>query len=218
MKWESSGPGEPFAIDQRWVPAVSHRRLLVRLLLVVVGSVLFTLALVPLYNVLCRATGLNGRTYDDTFRGGGFNVGVYTFTKQVDRDRVIKIEFTTTVMPGLPWEMQPLTRSLLVHPGELQLVKYRVSNLTGRPVSGQAIPGVTPGGAARYFHKIECFCFAHQTLEPYEKRDMVVAFVIRPDLDAEVRELTLAYAFFPLQAVRTAALSAGPEAPSGSRS
>jgi cytochrome c oxidase assembly protein subunit 11 len=168
--------------------------------------------------VLCRQTGLNGRSYDDSFQVGGFNLGAHAPVMRVDYRRSVKVEFTTTVMPGLPWEMTPLTRSLSVHPGEVEMVKYRVRNLVGRTLSGQAIPGVTPGEAARYFHKIECFCFAHQSLGPYEQREMVVVFVIRPDLDPAVGELTLAYAFFPLPATQVAAVNARPAIPSPSQS
>lgn len=196
----------------------SHRRLVLSLLLAVLGSVVFTLALVPLYGALCRATGLNGRGGDNGFQVGGLNVGLRSPAASVDYGRSVTVEFTGTVMPGLPWEMEPLTRSMTVHPGEMQVVKYRVRNVSGRRISGQAIPGVTPGQAARSFHKIECFCFAHQSLGPHEEREMAVVFVIRPDLDPEVGELTLAYAFFPLATTRLTAFSGSPAVPSGIRS
>lgn len=218
MLQNASRQRPPVTDDGRKVSAAAHRRLALRLLLLVAFSIAFTLALVPLYDVLCRTTGLNGRSYDDNFQLGGFNAGALIPVKGVDSSRVVKIEFTTTVMPGLPWEMQPLTRSLMARPGDLQLVKYRVRNLSDRTISGQAIPGVTPGQAARYFHKIECFCFAHQSLGPNEERELVVAFIIRPNLDADVRELTLAYAFFPLAATRVAAISAPLQALSKDRS
>lgn len=207
-----------FINNRQQAALASHRRMAWRLLLLVAFSVSFTLALVPLYDVLCRATGLNGRSYDDAFQLGGFNAGAYTSNRGIDSRRIVKIEFTTTIMPGLPWEMQPLTRSLTTHPGELHLVKYRVRNLSNHTVSGQAIPGVTPGQAARYFHKIDCFCFSHQSLGPHEEREMVVAFVIRPNLDADIRELTLSYAFFPLPTNRLIAISDPPQAPTGNRS
>ncbi len=214
----NNGQEPPSASSCRPVAAPGHRRLVSRLLLIVAGSVLFTLALVPLYNVLCRVTGLNGRAYEEaSFQVGGFNVATATRPNRVDYSRVVTVEFTTTVMPGLPWEMRPLTRTLTVHPGDVQTVKYQVHNLSGRTISGQAIPGVTPGQAARYFHKIECFCFAHQSLGPYEEREMVVVFVIRPDLDTEVRELTLAYAFFPLP-VTSVTFTGKPAIPYGIRS
>ncbi|MFY9327795.1 MAG: cytochrome c oxidase assembly protein [Georgfuchsia sp.] len=209
MIQNTSGQRPPSTDERREITAIAHRRLAWRLILAIAISISFTLALVPLYNVLCRATGLNGRSYgDSSFQVGGFNTGADTPGRGIDSSRLVKIEFTTTVMPGLPWEMHPLTSSLMTHPGDLQLVKYRVRNLSNRTVSGQAIPGVTPGQAARYFHKIECFCFSHQSLGPHEEREMVVAFIIRPNLDAEVSELTLAYAVFPLPTNRLIAISA----------
>jgi cytochrome c oxidase assembly protein subunit 11 len=38
---------------------------------------------------------------------------------RIDATRIVTVEFTGTVMPGLPWEMRPLTASLDLHPGEL---------------------------------------------------------------------------------------------------
>jgi cytochrome c oxidase assembly protein subunit 11 len=40
----------------------ANRRLVIKLVWIVVGAVLFTIALVPLYNVLCEVTGFNGKT------------------------------------------------------------------------------------------------------------------------------------------------------------
>lgn len=205
-------------IERQLPPTPDHRRLVGRLLLAVAASAAFAFALVPLYDVLCRVTGLNGRTSENIFQVGGFKAAGSSRAYRVDYGRVVTVEFTGTVMPGLPWEMRPLTPSVTVHPGEVKTIKYLVRNLSHHPVEGQAIPGVTPGQAARYFHKVECFCFAHQSLGPWEEREMAVVFVIRSDLDPEVRELTLAYAFFPVPAARMAALSGSPAAPSESRS
>jgi cytochrome c oxidase assembly protein subunit 11 len=61
---------------------------------------------------------------------------------------------------------------------------------------------VTPTKAARYFKKIECFCFTEQRLEAGEKVDMPVSYFIDPaiaddpNLD-DVSTVTLAYTFFP---------------------
>jgi len=219
MLLEARGSVRKPAPSCRQVSVVAHRSVVLRLLLVATASVVFTLALVPLYDVLCQAAGLNGRVATDAgFQIGGFNLGGRQADNRIDRSRVVTVQFTGTVMPGLPWEVRSLTRSLTVHPGEFQVVEYSVRNLSGRSVTGQAIPGVTPGQAARYLHKIECFCFAHQTMAPFEERRMAVAFAIRSDMDQEVSELTLAYAFFPLSTVRVAAVSASPKGPSGSRS
>jgi cytochrome c oxidase assembly protein subunit 11 len=219
MLLEAKGWVQKPVLSHGQIPMTAHRSVVLRLLLVIGASVVFTLALVPLYNVLCQAAGLNGRvTASDGFQIGGFNLGSRQADNRIDRSRVVTVQFTGTVMPGLPWEVRSLTRSLKVHPGEYEVVEYLVRNLSGESVTGQAIPGVTPGQAARSVHKIECFCFAHQTMAPFEERRMAVAFSIRSDIDQEVSEMTLAYAFFPLSTVRVAAVSANPKGSPGSRS
>ena len=50
--------------------------------------------------------------------------------------------------------------------------------------------------AAAHFNKLECFCFNEYTLEPGEKKQWPVAFVIDPKLSKDVRTITLSYTFF----------------------
>jgi len=111
-------------------------------------------------------------------------------------NRVVTVEFVGTVMPGLQWDMQPLTSSLDLHPGELHQVLFRVHNRSDKPIVGQAIPSVTPGLAAQHFEKLDCFCFAQQTLAAGETRDMPLVFIVQPAIDKDIRTITLAYAFF----------------------
>jgi cytochrome c oxidase assembly protein subunit 11 len=172
-------------------PPRSHGRLVGRLVLLAAASAVFGIALVPLYDTICRVTGLNGKT----FTSGGLAADAQPVGR-VDRTRLITVEFTGTVMPGLPWEMRPLKNSVELHPGEMQQVAFLVRNTTDHAVIGQAIPSVTPGQAAQYFHKIECFCFNQQVLGPGEAREMPLMFIVKPELDTDVRTITLSYAFF----------------------
>ncbi len=187
--------------------ARSHRRLIGKLALVVAGAFAFGFALVPLYDVLCAATGFNGKTgiQRDGFGVGGLSVGARTTpASPIDRSRIVTVEFTGTVMPGLAWDMRPLTFSLDLHPGELQQVTYLVRNLSDHPVTGQAVPSVTPGKAAQHFDKIECFCFAQQTLAPGESKELPLRFIVRPEIDRDIRQITLSYSFFNAVKDRTA--------------
>jgi cytochrome c oxidase assembly protein subunit 11 len=184
---------------------VSHSRLVVRLLLMLTVASLFAWALVPLYNVLCQVTGFNGRTggqpvIRDGFAAGGLQAA--TPTNAVDTSRTVRVEFTGTVMPGLPWDMRPLTTHLDIHPGELQQVTYLVRNTSDRTITGQAVPSVTPGQAAQHFEKIECFCFEQQTLGPGESREMPLAFIVKPAVDRDIAHITLSYAFFSIDGQR----------------
>ncbi|HZV55065.1 MAG TPA: cytochrome c oxidase assembly protein [Rhodocyclaceae bacterium] len=182
----------------------NHAALVRKLLLIVAAASLFGFALVPLYNVLCEATGFNGKTAGkkEGFVAGGLASDTKAAPSQIDRSRLITVEFTGTVMPGLPWEMRPLTTSLETHPGEMQQVRYLVRNTSDRPVTAQAVPSVTPGQAAQHFEKIECFCFTQQALGPGESKEMPLVFVVKPDMGREVRHITLSYAFFSIDGQR----------------
>jgi cytochrome c oxidase assembly protein subunit 11 len=81
-------------------------------------------------------------------------------------------------------------------------------------VTGQAVPSVAPGYAARYLHKVECFCFSQQRLEAGEELRMPVRFYVGDDLPDEVRTLTLSYTLYPVataQAVTSSARLGGAE-------
>jgi len=192
----------------------THAPLIRRLLLLVAGAFVFAFALVPLYNVLCEATGFNGRTAGKPggFTIGGFNANAANAANAppsaIDRSRTVRVEFTGTVMPGLPWEMRPLTVALDTHPGEMQQVRYLVRNTSDQPITGQAIPSVTPGQAAQHFDKIECFCFSQQTLGPGESQEMPLTFIVKPEVDGDIRHITLSYAFFSIAGQRNELQSA----------
>lgn len=189
----------------------THRPLVLRLLLIVAAAFAFGFALVPLYDVFCKATGFNGKVLFGDLAGGRFAQGglqptgesspsaaapVATPQTKVDTSRIVTVEFTGTVMPGLPWDVRPLTTTLDLHPGELQVARFLVHNRSAETVIGHAVPSVTPGQAARHFEKIDCFCFTQQSLLPGEARELAVAFIVKPAIDPDVRTVTLAYAFF----------------------
>jgi len=164
------------------------RRTVQRLGLVVVGMFAFGYALVPLYDVICQVTGLNGKT--------GRVESASVAPGNVDRSRWVTVEFTGTTMRGLPWQFRPVEHSVRVHPGEVTTVKFVARNEAGEPITGQAVPSVAPNRAATYFKKIECFCFSQQTLNGRESKIMPVQFVVDKNLPKDVKTITLAYSFF----------------------
>jgi len=189
-------------MDHAQPTPASHSRLIGRLLLLVAAAFGFAFALVPLYNVLCEATGFNGKvTIRDGFGVGGLKVGEAP-SSAVDTSRNVRVEFTGTVMPGLPWDMRPLTLGLDIHPGELQQVSYLVRNTSNQTITGQAVPSISPGQAAQHFEKIECFCFSQQTLAPGESREMPLAFIVKSGVDRSISHITLSYAFFNAEGQR----------------
>ncbi len=179
------------------------RKLITKLLLLVAGAFAFAFAMVPLYDVLCAATGFNGKTSNGGAMGVGGIRSVAVAPSRIDRSRVVTVEFTGTVMPGLPWEMRPLTTHLDLHPGELHLAKFLVRNTSDRPIVGQAVPSVSPGQAAQHFEKLDCFCFSQQTLAPGESKELPLTFIVKPEIDEQIRTVTLSYAFFNVDGQKT---------------
>lgn len=167
---------------------LKNKRLGFKLIWIVVGSLLFAFALVPIYNVLCTITGLNGKT----------NTTAALASKAVvDKSRWVTVQFTSSVMPGLGWNFYPKQSSIKLHPGQIETVVFIAKNITNQEVAGQAIPSITPGIGAANLKKIECFCFVRQTLKAGEQREMPLRFYVSPDLPTDVSEMTLSYSFFP---------------------
>lgn len=169
------------------MPETSNKKIVQNLLFVVLGMFCFGFALVPLYDVFCEYTGLNGKT------------GVQYVSEeqmQVDTTREIKVEFLANVNNGMPWEFKPLSTSVRVHPGETAKVEYIAKNITNRDIVGRATPSVSPGTAAAYFQKTECFCFTEQVLKAGEEKVMPVVFIVDPAIHEDVKEITLSYTFF----------------------
>jgi cytochrome c oxidase assembly protein subunit 11 len=147
----------------------------------------FGFAMAPLYDAFCRLTGLNGRTNAEAAA-----VAQY----EIDEGREINVEFLSHSMPGVDIELQPEQFSMKVHPGAIVRAQYVAHNKGNQTFVGQAVPSVTPATATRYFQKIECFCFRQQTFEPGERRTLPVLFVISPEMDRDLRTVTLSYTFF----------------------
>ncbi|BAV32728.1 cytochrome C oxidase assembly protein [Sulfuricaulis limicola] len=167
--------------------AANNRRLALKLGVVTLAMFGFGFALAPMYDLMCKAFGLNGKTG---------RIEAQAAVQPVDMNRTVTVEFTGLATTGLPWEFRPLVKKLEVHPGQTMEVKYLVRNLAQEEITGQAIPSVAPGVSAAHFNKIECFCFTQQTLKPGETREMPVRFVVDAGLDKDVRTITLSYSFF----------------------
>lgn len=169
--------------------SIANRRLVKRLLLITIAMFGFGFAMVPIYDVLCDITGLNGKT--------GGRVAVVE-SGAVDEARTVTVEFVASLNVGAPWEFTPKVNRMQVHPGQYYQTHYLARNLTSHVLVGQAIPSVAPGLAAQHFQKIECFCFSRQKFEPEEGREMPVVFRIDPNLPPDVHTVTLSYTFFKL--------------------
>ncbi|MGV1013594.1 MAG: cytochrome c oxidase assembly protein [Methyloceanibacter sp.] len=161
----------------------------VGLVAVMVG---LSFAAVPLYRLFCQVTGYGGTPQ--------------RAEKAPDEvlDQTIRVRFDAHVDRALPWSFKPVERVIEVKIGETALAFFKASNNSSAPVTGTAIFNVSPEQAARYFAKIECFCFKQQTLAAGESMEMPVSFFIDPKLveDEDTKnlyEITLSYTFYPDQ-------------------
>jgi cytochrome c oxidase assembly protein subunit 11 len=152
----------------------------------------FGYGLVPLYDVFCKITGLNGKTIRVTE-----NIN----REAIVSDRLIKVQFDANINGDLPWTLQPNQRIMRVQPGKFYEAVYTVKNINDRDIVGQAIPSVSPQIASLYFKKAECFCFVNQLLKAGETKEMVVRFEVDKELPEDVAELTLSYTFFKVKKV-----------------
>jgi len=172
-------------------------RMVGKLAVVALGMFGFGYALVPVYRSICELTGINvlARAELEVPGGasGGADVRVPSNT-QVDMSRTITVEFDSNVR-GL-WDFKPAMNVMQVHPGQLNTVMYEFQNVQNRRMSAQAIPSYAPQQAAPYFNKLQCFCFNQYTLDPGEKKEWPVVFVIDPKISKDVKTITLSYTFF----------------------
>ena len=164
-----------------------NKKVISKLMLIVFGMFGFGFALVPLYDVFCDITGLNGKTNE--------TAAIYT-SDGIDTSRTVTVQFITRTAKGIPWQFEPMINEITVHPGEMKLVKFYAKNESTHDIIGQAVPSVSPGKAAAYFQKIECFCFTQQPLKSSEEVEMALQFYVDPELPAEVTTLTLSYTLY----------------------
>ncbi len=148
----------------------------------------FAYAMVPIYDVLCEITGFNGTT------GRVETEQQYT----VDEQRTVEVSFFAMTMGGFPVQFGPKVDSMQIVPGKFYTTSYIAKNNTDKTIIGQAVPSVAPTDGALHFKKLECFCFNRQVFKPHEEVEMTLRFVVEPELDKRIKDISLSYNFFKL--------------------
>lgn len=165
------------------------KRIVIILALAAVGMFAFSYLLVPFYNVLCKQLGINGKP----------NLSPVAQSHDEDSSRWLTMQFVTSMNANLTaFEFYAKTASLQFHPGQNQQVLFFIKNNADHAVTVQAIPSVTPGLAAQYVKKTECFCFTQQTLAAHESRLMPLLFHIDKAIPPDINTLTLSYTLFAI--------------------
>lgn len=175
--------------------ALQSRNLRVGLMALAGAAVMLGLgfASVPLYRIFCEVTGFGGTTrrVDEAQAASVKSVG-----------KTISVRFDANVERGMPWSFKPLQRTDTITIGKRDMALFWARNDSDRPISGTASFNVEPEYVAKYFNKVQCFCFTQQTLKAGEEQKMPVIYYVDPailnDPDAkDVEQITLSYTFHP---------------------
>jgi len=167
--------------------ASENKKLTLKLLAFALGSFAFGFALVPLYDVLCTITGFGDQKELAQRR---------LATEMPDDTRTITVDFLADLPSVGSWEFRPTVASMQVHPGRLYSTDFFAHNMTGHATVAQAVPNISPGKAAPFFRKTECFCFTPQKFTVNEARPMAVRFVVDPAIPKSIDRIVLAYTFY----------------------
>ncbi|WP_282040250.1 cytochrome c oxidase assembly protein [Halomonas alimentaria] len=165
------------------------RRTVAKTLFALAGMFAFAFALVPLYDVFCEVTGLNGKT------SGSAQTLVH---EEVDASRMVTVQFVTRGSAGLPWNLDVETRQVRIHPGQSAEVGFAFHNTGDSAVWGRAVPSVSPARANPHLRKLTCFCFQEQRLEAGERMSAPLVFQLTRDLPEDVNTVTLVYTLYPV--------------------
>lgn len=160
--------------------------------LLAVAVVMFAfvfVVMVPLYDVLCDALGINGKTSGQAYT---------SVPIKVDTDRQVTVQFVAIKNNDMPWSFVPDARVMRVHPGAANGIVFHAANPTDAKMIAQAIPSISPSRAAAYFHKTECFCFDQQALAGQSTAEMPLQFIVDQELPADIHTITLSYTLFDI--------------------
>ena len=177
----------------------SETRLLIKLVLFPCLMFGFGLLLIPLYDVFCDITGLNGK-FDLSPSVIDAQSLIQSDTalsaqKQIESHKVI-LQFTAASDQQEVWQFHPAQSQLEINTGQQYKTHFTLHNPTNAVMEFTSIPSISPGLAAEYLIKTECFCFQKQVLQAGEKVEMPLVFQLRNDTPEDYKKLTLAYRIY----------------------
>ncbi len=169
----------------------SNRKVALVALSLALGMLGLGYASVPLYRIFCQVTGYGGTTQ---------RADAAQAASVVDSGRMMSVRFDANTARDMPWEFKPLQVKDTVSIGVRDMALFWAKNDSDKPITGTASFNVEPEQAAKYFNKIQCFCFTEQTLQPGEEVRMPVLYYIDPAIlddpdNKDVEEITLSYTF-----------------------
>tara|TARA_B100001109_G_scaffold221726_1_gene193343 strand:- start:1 stop:591 length:591 start_codon:yes stop_codon:yes gene_type:complete len=153
----------------------------------VLGMFTFSFALVPLYNVFCEVTGLNGKIELKATKETDI---------EIENGRDLSVQFVSHNNEQMPWAFKPSEDSIKIKTGKYHTTSFYVKNTTNKLMTAQAIPSVAPSNAAAHLKKLECFCFEQQELAPGEEALLPVRLIFDDALPKSINSVVLSYTIF----------------------
>ena len=148
----------------------------------------FGFALVPLYDVFCEVTGINGKVFQSD----------YEDELLTDNGRPLAIQFISTNNENMPWVFEPSKKVMKISTGEYYTATFYVKNTTNKKMVAQAVPSVAPSNAAAHLKKLECFCFEQQELMPGEEALLPVKLLVSNELPKNIKNIIMSYTIFDI--------------------
>tara|TARA_B100000927_G_C16429748_1_gene455029 strand:+ start:792 stop:1352 length:561 start_codon:yes stop_codon:yes gene_type:complete len=164
------------------------KKTLIKLVIAVPLMFAFGFALVPLYDVFCEVTGLNGKVFQSE----------HSDELVIDDGREISLQFISTNNENMPWTFKPSEQVMKIQTGKYHTATFYVKNTTNKKMMAQAVPSVAPSNAAEYLKKLECFCFEQQELMPGEEALLPVKLLVSNDLPKNIKNIILSYTIFDI--------------------
>lgn len=155
----------------------------------------FSFLLVPLYDILCEVTGLNGKTGTVSEA----NLRQSRDASAARPGRPLTMEMMAHADPAMGWRFEPEHHELQIETGREYTIYYLAENNTERDMTVQAAPSVVPARAAAYLKKVECFCFEKQFLAAGEERRMPARVLVNSGLPPDLKRVTLNYTLFAVE-------------------
>ncbi len=176
-------------------------------------------AAVPLYELFCQVTGFGGTTQRASESDA--DIAARIAASSGASGKPMSVRFDASTARDVPWTFTPEQSTDEVQIGQRDMAFYIARNDSDVPITGAATFNVEPEQTGKYFHKVQCFCFTEQTLQPGEEVRMPVLYYIDPAiLDDEnakdVQQITLSYTFHKaIEAEDAASENGGDESVSG---
>ena len=166
---------------------MKNNKLVYKLFIIPISMFFFSYALVPLYDVFCQLTGLNGKIEKANYKSPK--------TFKPTNNKNLKME--VVIRNNLPdIEFHTLGYTQIIDTNKIHQMDFRVFNNSPDNKVIQAVPSISPNEATGFFNKIECFCFNQQLFKPYEQKLFSMIFYLDSKIPNKIKNISMIYTVF----------------------